>query len=415
MGRPDLSIRRVRLLVGVVVLGLVLALVVGSAGVFGSGKALGSSTTISVIGGDVQVRHGATGAFVTAIDGEVLGPGDAIKTNDDARAVLTFFEGSSVTIEPGTELAIDAAAPQGSDTIIQMTQSFGRTWHVVTKLVTGDSKYEVRTPASTASVRGTEFTVDTDGDTTTITTTGGTVLDRVPVAGGAPGQTTDVPVTAGQQHSQGKGRDVGPAHPAPAPDRNVTVTVDDQNSLVLDTLGRANGLDTNGRTLLQTPGATLTKVDGKLVITLPNIPDGELEALTRRSGGDVNVTSTTEDRGNGTETATARITANENNGSARGLAGLAKAGIAIGKSAPKKDESPSATPTPAPKSSTPTASPTSAGGRGSTGGPALPTLPALPSAKPPQGSVPPRPPSGDDGSGQAMVGVARAAGWIAEG
>ena len=381
-GRRDLGVRRVRLVVGVVAVGLVLAIVLGSAGLFGGSKALGSSTTVSVIGGNVQVRHGAGGAFVAAIDGEVLQAGDAIRTDSDARAVLTFFEGSTVTIEPGTELAIDAATFQGSDTIVQMTQSVGRTWHVVTKLVTGDSKYEVRTPSSTASVRGTEFTVDSDTNSTTITTTEGRVLDRVPDPN-VPGTTTDVPVTPGLQHTQTKNQPVVPAHDAPLPDRKVTVTLDDQSSVVIDTLGRANGIDKNGRTLLQTPGASLSKVDGKLVVTLPNIPDGRLQALTDNTSGDVNVA--TDDRGQGITTATAKVTANNNNGTPNGLTGRAKAEVAIGKKGDGDGKRPTQSPTALPGQGRPTA-PVSVPPS---------TLPPLPSVQPSGRPITPSgPPSG---------------------
>lgn len=291
-------------------LGFVLALALGSAGLLGGGRALGSSTTITVIGGSVSVRHGAAGTFVAAVDGEVLNAGDAVRTADASRAVLTYFEGSTVTIEPNTELAIDAAAANGSDTIVEMTQTIGRTWHVVTKVVTGGSKYEVRTPASTASVRGTAFTVDTDGTTTTITTTEGTVVDAVPDPND-PTRTIDVPVPAGQRHSQTHGTPPRAIEPAPEPEREVTITVSDENSIVIDTLGRANGIDKNGKAHLETPGAKLTKVDGKLVITLPNIPDGRLQALSH-SQGNVDVQTTVQQHGQSPVTTTGTATADAN-------------------------------------------------------------------------------------------------------
>ena len=292
-----MSIRRVRVLVGVVAVGFVLALVLGSAGLLGGSRAIGSSTTLTLIGGDVSVRHGANGAFVAAVDGEVLNPGDSVRTGADSRAVLTYFEGSTVTIEPRTELSIDAAATNGNVTVVQMSQSIGRTWHVVTRLVTGTSKYEVRTPASTASVRGTAFTVDTDGDTTTIETTEGTVLDQVPDPQN-PGRTIDVPVRAGEQHRQQKGKSAAAPGQAPDPDRKVTVTLSEENTIIIDTLGRANGIDKNGKKVLQTPGAKLEVIDGRLVITLPNIPDGRLQALVRKAGGgNVDVQTVVEEHG----------------------------------------------------------------------------------------------------------------------
>lgn len=358
-----MNVRRLRIVVAVVALGFVLALALGSAGLLGGGKALGSSTAITVIGGEVSVRHGTSSSYVSAIDGEVLSVGDAVRTGGDGRAVLTYFEGSTVTIEPATELVIEAATTQGSNTIVQMTQNAGRTWHVVTKLVTGDSKYEVRTPASTASVRGTAFTVDTDGTTTTVTTTEGTVLDQVPDPRN-PGRTIDVPVRAGEQHRQERGEGAGPTQNAPEPDRKVTITLTDENTVVIDTLGRANGLDKNGRLLLQTPGATLTKVDGRLVITLPNIPDGLLRALTRKAGGDVDMRTVVEERGKGAEASSLRI-------SGDAATGQGRADVTIGKSK-NADSSPTPTPTSTP-AKTPEPTQASGGGGENAGGPSTNT------------------------------------------
>jgi hypothetical protein len=349
------GVARVRLIVGVAVLGFVLALVLGSAGLFGGGRALGSSTTITVIGGDVSVRHGATSQFVAAVDGEVLNAGDAVRTGVDARAVLTYFEGSTVTVEPSTELAIDTAAARGNDTIVQMTQNAGRTWHVVTKLVTGNSKYEVRTPASTASVRGTAFTVETDGTTTTITTTEGTVIDQVPDPQN-PGRTIDVPVPAGQQHSQSRGQGAGPTQQTPEPDRKVTITLSEQNTIIIDTLGRANGFDQNGKRRLETPGAKLEVIDGRLVITLPNVPEGLLRALTRK-GGDVDITTVVTDHGQ-SSTSNGKLNADENG----------RGNVTVGGGTSNKpNASPTATPGATP-TDTATPAPNEAGGGGGTPG-----------------------------------------------
>jgi len=210
----------------------------------------------------------------------------------------SYFEGSTVSVEPNTELAIEAAsALTDGSTVVVMQQNFGRTWHVVTKLITGNSKYEVKTPASTASVRGTAFVVDSDAERTVVTTTEGTVVDRVADPDRA-GQTVDVAVPAGKTHEQKKNAPPAPAAFAPQPERTVTVTLDDQNSLVIDSQGRANGIDRNGKKRLETPGAQLTKTDdGKLQIVLPNVTDGRLEALVRSTGGEVDVQTTVVDKG----------------------------------------------------------------------------------------------------------------------
>ncbi len=290
--------RSLRKAVGYVVLGFLLFMAFGVGGGFG-GRALGAATTVTIISGDIQVRHGATGSFVSATDGEILVAGDTVRTGDGSRAVLTYFEGSTVSIEPNSELTIETASSlTDGSTVVVMQQNFGRTWHVVTKLITGNSKYEVKTPASTASVRGTAFEVDSDAERTVVTTTEGTVVDRV-ADPDRQGQTVDVPVPAGKTHEQRKNARPAPASTAPQPERTLTMTLDDQNSLVIDAQGRANGIDKNGKKHLETPGAQLVKTkDGKLQVVLPNVSDGRLEALVRKTGGgEVDVQTTVEDRG----------------------------------------------------------------------------------------------------------------------
>jgi hypothetical protein len=62
--------------------------------------------------------------------GAILGPGDTVRTGTDARAVLTYFEGSTVEIEPDAERTIDTAhANPDGNTVIIMKQDLGETWH----------------------------------------------------------------------------------------------------------------------------------------------------------------------------------------------------------------------------------------------------------------------------------------------
>lgn len=257
-------------------------------------SALQAAAILTVISGDVLVR--ATGRdFTSATDGAVLYVGSTVRTSADARAVLTLFEGSTVELEPASDITIEEATARGGSTIVELAQSLGRSWHVVTHLTTADSRYEVRTPAATASVRGTSFEVAIDdgptGSATTVTTTEG----RVATADAA--ATTEVLVTADQTTTVRANSAPEPPRSVPDAQRVVTVSVLSESSLVVDPLGRANGFK-DGRVLAQTPGARVRMENGTIVVTLPNVPDGAFATTVAPSAGvPVPVTTTVVDRG----------------------------------------------------------------------------------------------------------------------
>jgi hypothetical protein len=247
---------------------------------------------LTVISGVVELRERA-GAFAPAADGAVVYVGSTVRTSAESRAVLTLFEGSTVELEPASDITIEEATTRGDATIVDLAQSLGRSWHVVTHLTTPDSRYEVRTPSATASVRGTSFEVavadDASGPTTTVTTTEGLVatsdaaaLSTVLVA---PDQVTTV---------RANGVPEAP-RPAPEPARVVTVNTGAPAALVVDPVGRANGIK-DGRVVAQTPGARVAMVDGSVVVSLPNVPDGVL-TTTVVSDRAVSVDTTVMERG----------------------------------------------------------------------------------------------------------------------
>ena len=92
-----------RKLVSVVVAGGVIALAAVLLVRFvllGPSPAEASFTTLSVVSGTVEVRENDTKDFRPAVDGEALNVGDTVRTGPDARAVITFFEGSTAEMEP---------------------------------------------------------------------------------------------------------------------------------------------------------------------------------------------------------------------------------------------------------------------------------------------------------------------------
>jgi hypothetical protein len=273
---------------GALVIGLAILLATSGA-IVPSRLALGASTTLAIIGGLVETSHGDA-AYAQATDGEVLGRGDAVRTGTDGRAVLTYFDGSTVTIEPSSELIIEevTTSPDGT-TVVEMTQVIGHTWHVVERQLSPTSKYEIHSPAATAVVRGTTFEVLVEPDEAggeprmTVLTAKGTVAMRRAATFASAGE--EVLVPEGTEAEARPGRRIEAARPRAEPERVVTVTLGSERSVVVDPLGRANGLR-DGKLVLETPGARVERVDGKLVITMPNLPEGRLNAQVERGRAD---------------------------------------------------------------------------------------------------------------------------------
>lgn len=303
---PALSIRAVRLVAITTVMTFVFATVIGIGGFVAQRGtvAFGASTTLTVIGGDVAVRATEDEPFSPAADGALLRAAMTVRTGADGYAVLTYFEGSTVSLEPNTTLVIAAlrADPDGS-TAISMRQVVGKTWHAVTNLVHPGSRYDVRTPTAVATVRGTRFEVDVGPDArgevaSTIATTEGTVgTAKVPTP--TEPRPPEVLVRPGFQVTVTATAPLPQPVPQPEPERVVSVSVDAPEGLVIDPVGRANGIK-DGTVVVQTPGATVETVDGKVVVRFTKISEGKLATVVdpgRGSRGPVKVVTTVRDRG----------------------------------------------------------------------------------------------------------------------
>ena len=109
--------------------------------------ALASVTTLTVVDGSVLVRHDDDG-FMPAHAGDLVAAGDTVRTAAGASVEITYFEGSSVRLEGDSQIVVERLRDAG------LLHRVERTWHAVTELFSGSSRYDVRTPTSTASVRG---------------------------------------------------------------------------------------------------------------------------------------------------------------------------------------------------------------------------------------------------------------------
>jgi hypothetical protein len=228
-------------------LGVILLVLVVAVAAFlffprGAANSIANAATLTVLHGDVDAQK-AGGEFAPALDGDLLTTGDTVRANASGNAVVTFFEGSTLTVEAGSQVTVVSLGKTGAGAIqVSIEQTLGRTWASVQKLGS-DSKFEIKTPTATATVRGTAFETIVETVNGVTTTTIKTSEGEVVVQAVSGGQTT---VGSGQQVEvpQGAPAPASPTQQAPAPrlrfvpSANVGFTIIDPRGLQCSALAR---------------------------------------------------------------------------------------------------------------------------------------------------------------------------------
>lgn len=104
--------------------------------------------------GSVEADTG--NGWAAATDEMELEEGAKVRTGEGTASIV-LLEGEVMHLEPHSEIALRELGGSG----IRITQLLGETWHKVTR-ISGVSTYEVETPSTVATVRGTEFFVKMD-------------------------------------------------------------------------------------------------------------------------------------------------------------------------------------------------------------------------------------------------------------
>src|SRR3954453_12557576 len=87
---------------------VVVAIVLGSTGVIAAvfpATAAASSSSLEILDGIVALSHDGQ-TFAQGHDGDLVEQGDVVRTGDASHAVLTFFDGSTIEVEPDSELIV---------------------------------------------------------------------------------------------------------------------------------------------------------------------------------------------------------------------------------------------------------------------------------------------------------------------
>ena len=248
-----------------------------------------------------------TDSWEEAQGGMSLEIGDSIKTGDSSGAEITFFDGSTMEMEAGTQIEIislDVSCDTGATTIT-LEQTMGTTLSRVTKLLDPASSYEVGTPTGVAAVRGSVMIVTVGGnDTTLITNEGGNIY--------VIWQGMELPVPVGQTLiiMTDQSPNFMPLAEDDAAitdeDNPVTVTapgvLDNDSDLDVGDNLTVTSVDTSG-----TVGAvTAWNADGSFTYD----PDGQFEYLQAGNSTTDSFTYTVSDGHYGTDTATVTVTIN---------------------------------------------------------------------------------------------------------
>ena len=146
-----------------------LAMLIAATPSHAEAKAAGPKATF--IKGDVDVAPQADPTHSARVKrGQEIAGGTIVKTGENARAELTFPDGSVVRVGPGAELKVGAVAFDGKTKEVHVEAQLvaGEAWAKVAKLVGKDAKFQMKTENAVAGVRGTIFRVNVDKDEATV-------------------------------------------------------------------------------------------------------------------------------------------------------------------------------------------------------------------------------------------------------
>ena len=148
---------------------VVLSLFLGIASCGTKVAAFSPLTVLSIVQGNVLIQKPGTTNWSNGKEGTTLQAGDKIKTDAGATATVTFFDGSTIDLNGGTEISLDELLTKSSTTpkTIKIGQTIGETSSNIIKLVDPASRYEIDTQSGVAAVRGSQMVVQvvTDGTT----------------------------------------------------------------------------------------------------------------------------------------------------------------------------------------------------------------------------------------------------------
>jgi len=109
--------------------------------------------------GIAKIHRADTKQNMSASVGAILYNSDRLNTSSRASVALLFIDGSMLKIKENSEVTISAQRKNENQLDTKVDMPLGEIWAKVTRR---DSKFDIETPSSVASVKGTEFSLSVD-------------------------------------------------------------------------------------------------------------------------------------------------------------------------------------------------------------------------------------------------------------
>jgi hypothetical protein len=111
-----------------------------------------SMATLSILAGIVQHVPAGGGQPQAAQDGMNLALGDRILTGPKSLALVTFLDGSTLTVHPDADIAVQHAAFSATQSTVRVKLNLGTVWARVVRLADPQSHFSLESNTATATV-----------------------------------------------------------------------------------------------------------------------------------------------------------------------------------------------------------------------------------------------------------------------
>ena len=115
---------------------------------------------IASLKGDVKIRETQSSKYLSAYKGQMIKNGNWVKTGDGVFLSIIFLDGTNVKIHQKTEIEIKSSRLTAKELKTNMYIAEGEAWSTVNKQ--GNGSFKIETPTAVASVKGTEFDINYD-------------------------------------------------------------------------------------------------------------------------------------------------------------------------------------------------------------------------------------------------------------